>query len=231
MLQTLKTSAESFLSQEIQFVELAVPLSPPYNQDSQTYILDLDEMLYTLDLVRTIQRPTAANAAAGRRYAQQHSGVQGHLEYILAVEYSRAGLMLTVNEVDMTVSEERYRMWRGDLGSDVVREKDDYWRIVEGEIRRAVQQARGKNHIDYLLLIGDRVFAEPRLMDILVDVLGEDVYDEVRVKSGAGAMEIDPVFEAAFTMADMARENVGRAPEGCTYSGDCEGAERVRDEL
>jgi len=229
MLQALKTSAESFLSQSIHSVEIAVSLNPPYNQDNQTHILD--EMLYTLDLVRTIQRPTAANAAAGRRYAQQHSGVQGHLEYILAVEYSRAGLMLTVNEVDMTVSEERYRMWRGDLGSDVVREKDDYWRIVEGEIRRAVQQARGKNHIDYLLLIGDRVFAEPRLMDILVDVLGEDVYDEVRVKSGVGAMEIDPVFEAAFTMADMARENVGRAPEGCTYSGDCEGAERVRDEL
>ena len=141
--------------------------------------------------------------------------------------------MLTVNEVDMTVSEEVFRKWRGDPGSDVVREKDDYWWIVEDEIRQFFQQVKRKmgRNIDYLLLIGDRVFAEPRLMDVLVDVLGEDVYDEVRYRSGARVKEIDPVFEAAFTMASMARENVGRGPEGCIYPGDCEGVVRVSDEL
>ena len=107
MLRALKTSTESFLSREIHYVEVAVPLNPPSNHDNQTHFLN--EMLYSLGLVRTNQRPTPANAAAGRVYALQHPEVYNHLEHILAVDYSRAGLMLTIDEVDMTVSEEKYR--------------------------------------------------------------------------------------------------------------------------
>ena len=229
MFRALKTSTESFLSQEIHYIEIAVPLNPPSSHDNQKHFLD--EMLYSLGLVRTNQRPTPVNAAAGRVYALQHPEVYNYLEYILAVDYSRAGLMLTIDEVDMTVSEEKYRKWRGDLGSDALSEKSDYWQLVEGEIRKSVQQGRERRRSDYLLLIGDRVLIEPRLLEILKNVLGEDTYNKVLTRSGVGGLEIDPVFEAASAMARMSQANVFRSPEGCEYSGNCEGAENLRDEL
>ncbi len=165
-------------------------------------------------------------------YALQHPGVYNYPEYILAVDYSRAGLMVTIDEVDMmTVSEEKYRKWRGDLGSDALSEENDYWQLFENKIRKTVQQGRKGRRTDYLLFIGDRVLVEPRLLEIPKNVLGEDTYNKVLTRSRVGGLEIDPVFEAAFTMAKMSQENVFWSTEGCKYSGKCKGAENLRDEL
>ena len=86
--------------------------------------------------------------------------------------------------------------------------------------------------IDFLLLIGDRVIGASRLVEILKNVLGEDVYNKDLTRSGRGrGLEVDPVFGAAIAMTRMAQGNVFRSPDGCRYSGNCEGAENLRDEL
>ncbi|KAL2065135.1 hypothetical protein VTL71DRAFT_4276, partial [Oculimacula yallundae] len=63
----------------------------------------MDEMLYSIGLERTNQRPTTVNAAAGLKYALRHSGLYNHPEYILGVDYSRSGLMLAIGEVNTTL--------------------------------------------------------------------------------------------------------------------------------
>jgi hypothetical protein len=162
---------------------------------------------FSLGLVRINQQPTSVSTAAGQVYAVQHPGIQGHLEYILAVDYSRAGLMFTIDEVDMAISENTYRSWRGDLGSDTLSERSEYWQLVEDEIRKCVSNEARRGKVDYLLFIGDRVLVEPRLLDILKNVLAQDTYDKVLARS-RGELEIDPVFEAAFSIARMSRENM-----------------------
>ncbi|OBT68568.1 hypothetical protein VE03_01714 [Pseudogymnoascus sp. 23342-1-I1] len=242
MLRSLKTDTEAYLGHPIHYAEVSFPAL--LLRDSYQ-LRTVDAALKQLGITRTAGGCTPALRSAADAYDVDDSPYIQPPEWVLGLDYSRSALVISVDIDDRGAFEYFTRKMRTDLGQGAAWSlppnprvqsliaTPNYWEAVEEELRQALKVAGGAQ-IERLTLVGDRIGASERLLEIVKKVLGEETYDNVMSKNVAlreRGVIIDPMFAAAMGQAKMSDARRCMSPDGCYYALNCPGAEVMHSEL
>jgi hypothetical protein len=217
MLQALKTSTEDFLGHQIQFAEVSVPLSLAVGTNQRHF--DLDIALLRMRLKRSRPLPEIAAIAAIHGNAGSRRG------YLLCVDYSRSGLVVTALATHFAGGElgVHRAIYRPDLGADFENTTPDFWEQVRREVQMSLHNWDYDLVSDFVL-IGDKAASEPQLMTIIKSMPQIRESHDDMVRQGKSQIDyeyhgVDPVFAAAIGMAKMGQHSMAMDdPEYMTYS-------------
>lgn len=213
MFFALKVSIESYLGVAVDTVDVAVPYRvSDYHRalmNSASHVVGVRHALHTQVLAGQV-----ASRANGIGECTQENPCNYNdrkPQVVLTVDYSRAALTMVLYVEERGVFED-FRIYHDvDLGSSPLAchlaPDRAYWERVIKAIKEIVQmpvpgvEPDVPNNIGQLVLLGESV-TDPRLLEVLRDILGERAVSEARSRSASckGGM-VDPVFAAAIGVA------------------------------
>ncbi|KAH7379839.1 hypothetical protein BKA64DRAFT_686457 [Cadophora sp. MPI-SDFR-AT-0126] len=203
MLSALKMSSEVFFEEEVQSVEIALPVTRSYSTKRDPQTQELDTILSSIGLSRTNEHPTRSSIATcfsnnitSLTTTSTASSITS-LPFILHLSYSCSALLLTLENLELGLLEVTKTTARLDLGAESIRTFPHYWRAVENEMKRFV---KGVTVMD-VIVSGDKVWEEMEVLNIVKRVLGKKVLQGRNLGRGGGG--VDPVWAGAFGVARM----------------------------
>lgn len=200
MLSALKASTEVFLEEEIQNVEVVIPVTRPYSTKPSPHTQYLDVVLNNIGLSRTNEHPTRSSLATIHANNITSLPSTGTLSpsIILHLSYSRSALIVTLENLEVGLLEITKTAVRLDLGADSMRTVPQYWRAVETETKKFLKGVSVKD----VAVSGDRVWEEVEVLTLMRRVLGKKVIPGRTLgREGSG---VDPVWAGALGVARMA---------------------------
>jgi hypothetical protein len=213
MLQDLKTYTEVLLGRQIQVVEVSVPLSLDVGTDQRHF--DLDIALQRTRLKRSHLHPENAAIAA------IHGSTVSKKGYLLCIDYSRSGLIVTALADHFAGGElgVHRAIYRPDLGASFEEATPDFWEQVRREVKRSLENW-DFDMVTHYVLIGDYAASAPRLLEI-VNSMWEirKIQDNMWREDKSQIDYVDPIFAAAIGMAKMGQLSMAMdETEFMTYS-------------
>lgn len=242
MLGSLKIDTEAYLGHAIHFAEVSFPA---WLELDSYQLRTIDLALRQLGITRTTKVSSQAIRAAAKAYARHNLPTSPQAQWELGLDYSRSALVIAVDELDDGIYENFVWKIRTDLGHDSAWNhaidpqvqslvaKPHYWEAVEEELRQALK-VLDHAKIERLTLVGDRIIADEHLLNILSKILGTETCNNALRKTKdlqERGIIVNPLFAAAMGQAQTSDAVRHRSPNGCSYAGNCPGAEVLHSEL